>query len=464
MLPSKNIDQTARSRRPGSTERSEREEALNASVRLLRRLVWDLRRREREADQLMRVTTAIAEAMTPDQVFEAIVDETASVVGASSVALWLVDEERRVRLVRSLGYADEARDLFAEMPVDSKPRVPALDVIARSEPQFLGSKTELLELYPHLAHLVNDESSFNVACLPLQLHGRVFGALAFTFENAPPIDAERKTFLTLVARRSSQALERLHLLETERRTRERVEVLNGELQQIVRFNEMFTAILGHDLRNPLAAITTAAQLALNRKQSEKVSKPLTRILASSKRMARMIDQLLDYTRLRSGTGVPIEHSSTDIAQVVGQVIDELDDANPEWTLKLEHEGDTGGYWDADRLSQLFSNLVGNAVRHGTVAEGVLVRIDGSDRSAVSVSIHNGGAIHPDLLPNVFDPMMGGRERRARSQGLGLGLYISSQIARAHGGCIEVQSSTETGTTFTVSLPRGPTGAQGGLQT
>jgi signal transduction histidine kinase len=463
MLPSKNIAEPARGRLPQNDHRFEREEALNDSVRLLRRMVWDLRRREREADQLMRVTTAIAEAMTPDQVFEAIVDETATVVGASSVGLWLLDDDRRVRLVRSFGYDDSARNLLSEMELDQKPRVPTLDAIVRKEPLWFASKTELLEAYPHFAHLVSAERSYGVACLPLQLHGRVFGALAFTFEDAPPIDAERKTFLTLVARRSSQALERLHLLETERRTRERVELLNGELQQIVRFNEMFTAILGHDLRNPLAAITTAAQVLLNRKQPEKVTKPLTRILSSSRRMARMIDQLLDFTRLRSGAGVPIEYSAIDIAHVVGQVIDELDGANPEWTLELEHRGDTGGHWDPDRLSQLFSNLVGNAVRHGAIKDGVRVHIDGSHHSSVLVRVHNGGAIHPDILPNVFEPMAGGRERRARSQGLGLGLFISNQIAHAHGGFIDVQSTPEAGTTFTVSLPRGPGEAREGIR-
>jgi signal transduction histidine kinase len=208
---------------------------------------------------------------------------------------------------------------------------------------------------------------------------------------------------------------------------------------------------------------TAAQLAFNRQQPEKVSKPLTRILSSSKRMGRMIDQLLDFTRLRSGAGVPIEYSPIDIAHVVGQVVDEIDDANPEWTLELEHRGDTAGHWDPDRLSQLFSNLVGNAVRHGAVEQGVDVVVDGNDHSTVSVSVHNGGAIHPDLLPTLFDPMVGGRERRAQSQGLGLGLFISNQIARAHGGFIDVSSSPEAGTTFTVSLPRGPRRAQGGLR-
>lgn len=460
MLPSKDLSEPVRNRRLERNEHSEREEALSDSVALLRRLVLDLRRREREADQLMRVTTAIAEAMTPEQVFEAIVDETAAVVGASSAGLWIAIGERRARLARSLGYSDAARAAFAEVSLDTKPRLPALDAIARNEALWLASKTEMLELYPHLAPYVNAEGSYSIACLPLQLHGRVFGALVFTFDDSPPIDAERRTFLTLVARRSTQALERLHLLETERRTRERVEALNTELQQIVRFNEMFTAILGHDLRNPLAAIMTAAQLALSRKQADKVARPLTRILSSSKRMARMIDQLLDFTRLRTGAGVPIEHSPVDLSHVMRQVIDELDDANPEWTIELECEGDTRGHWDSDRLCQLFSNLVGNAVRHGNVEQGVHVRIDGRSPAVVLVSVHNGGAIRADLLPNVFDPMIGSRERRAKSQGLGLGLFISNQIARAHGGNIEVQSTPESGTTFTVSLPRALS-AQGG---
>jgi two-component system, sensor histidine kinase and response regulator len=205
---------------------------------------------------------------------------------------------------------------------------------------------------------------------------------------------------------------------------------------------------------------TAAQLALNRKQSEKVAKPLTRILSSSRRMARMIDQLLDFTRLRTGAGVPIEHSAMDLSQAMRQVIDELDDANPEWTIELECEGDTRGFWDSDRLCQLFSNLVGNAVRHGTVETGVHVQIDGRNAAVVLVRVHNGGAIAAELLPSVFDPMIGSRDRRAKAQGLGLGLFISNQIARAHGGNIDVQSTPEAGTTFTVSLPRTPVTGQG----
>jgi signal transduction histidine kinase len=225
-----------------------------------------------------------------------------------------------------------------------------------------------------------------------------------------------------------------------------------ELRETVRFNEIFTGILGHDLRNPLGAIMTAAELALKRDDSERLVKPLSRIVSSGARMARMIDQLLDFTRVRVGAGIPLAPRPLELSSVVRQVMDELDDTHPNCTLRLEHEGDTNGIWDADRLSQVFSNLVANAVQHGVLEHGVSVRIDGTNAAQVRVEVHNMGEIPQAFLPRVFEPMTGVSPRGQNTQGLGLGLFISQQILRAHGGRIDVQS-TELGTTFTVSLPR-----------
>jgi signal transduction histidine kinase len=225
-----------------------------------------------------------------------------------------------------------------------------------------------------------------------------------------------------------------------------------ELRETVRFNEIFTGILGHDLRNPLGAIMTAAELALKRDENERLVKPLSRIVTSGTRMARMIDQLLDFTRVRVGAGIPLAPRPLDISSVVRQVMDELDDTHPDCTLHFEHAGDTNGVWDADRLSQVFSNLVANAVQHGDLEHGVSVRVDGTHAAQVLVEVRNMGRIPQEILPRVFEPMTGVSPRRENTQGLGLGLFISQQILRAHGGRIDVQSS-EHGTTFTVSLPR-----------
>jgi signal transduction histidine kinase len=227
-----------------------------------------------------------------------------------------------------------------------------------------------------------------------------------------------------------------------------------ELEQTVRFNEMFTGILGHDLRNPLSAIMTAAQVIVRRGDAEKVAKPVSRILTSGERMSRMIDQLLDFTRVRVGTGIPIFPRTLDLRPLLTQIIEELDDANPEWTIRhVDVGGDATGDWDGDRLSQVFSNLIANAIQHGVPEHGAWVRLDGGSPDVVRIEVHNMGEVDPELAHCLFEPMAGGDRRRYRSQGLGLGLYISHEILRAHGGSVEVESSAETGTTFRVTLPR-----------
>jgi signal transduction histidine kinase len=164
-------------------------------------------------------------------------------------------------------------------------------------------------------------------------------------------------------------------------------------------------------------------------------------------MSRMIEQLLDFTRLRVGGGIAIEPKTADLTALVRQVVDELDDAHPDCTVEVTQAGDTNGVWDSDRLSQVFSNLVANAFQHGVPAAGVRVFVDGSAPDTVQVQVHNMGAIPAALVPQVFDPLTGGQRRRDRSRGLGLGLFITERIAAAHSGRVEVSSSEADGTTF-----------------
>jgi K+-sensing histidine kinase KdpD len=730
---------------------SRMEGILRESLRDLRDTGDALRAKQRDTERIVRVTAAIADAVTTDQVYEAIVDLAGAAVGASSSALWLRDgDEARAKLVRASGYSEASLARFGAVVFDDADRFPALDAMARAEPVYVSTQEELLSLYPHLATDVTRGRDYRIACLPIIVDGRTLGGLAFTFEHAPPIDDDQRRFLTLAARYSGQAIERLRLLAAERsrrsraeaaaarmsilnratrlfseastdlatllaavaeqiaveaadacavalfsdgeaprlsaaypsghriravaeslsggelysadarlcvvplvvrgkqigavvaerdpsrgamgdqeralvaelseraavvvdrtllydasrRARQRAELLYGlarvvigaerieqvldaaldaieravgatrsavlvadvdgimrfkawrglsdeyraaveghspwprdarapepilvpdvrlapalapllpvvekegilalsfipllaesellgkfmvyyaepheltpqelevasaianhvasaiarlsavsELRQTVRFNEMFTAILGHDLRNPLGAIMTAAQLAMKRHDDERLRKPLGRILNSGQRMARMIDQLLDFTRVRVGSGLPLAPKPLDVLPLLRQILDELEDANPGFALSMEALGDTVGEWDADRLGQVFSNLVGNAVQHGDSANGVRIRVDGSDPQVVGVDVVNGGVIPRDLVGKLFEPMTGGEGKREKSQGLGLGLFITKQIVRAHGGTIDVRSSESGGTAFRVVLPR-----------
>ncbi len=230
----------------------------------------------------------------------------------------------------------------------------------------------------------------------------------------------------------------------------RREVLEKALREETTFQQQFIGILGHDLRNPLMAIAmSASQL---RGLSGKESTIVTRIASSAARMSRMIDQLLDLTRARMGDSLPVQpRPGINLSDVVTSVVDELQTAHPEAHLKVELENDVQGNWDPDRISQVISNLVGNAILHG---DGIVaVRVRRSNGSA-TLEVHNGGAPIPvEVLPRIFEPFRrAARDGGTDAHGLGLGLFIAEQIVTAHGGSIEVRSRDGEGTLFAVGLP------------
>jgi signal transduction histidine kinase len=231
---------------------------------------------------------------------------------------------------------------------------------------------------------------------------------------------------------------------------------NDQLAHVIRLSETFVGVLGHDLRNPLTAIVTGARLLEHRAESEKIASPARRILVSAARMARMIDQLLDFTRIRQGQGLPLRRDRVDLANICGLALDELEQPGPGRRTSVELLGDASGSWDGDRLTQLLSNLIGNALVHGAQGTPVVARIDGR-RPVVRLDICNAGTVPEHALPFLFQPLQGGEaneDYRSRAgAGLGLGLFISREIVIAHGGTIDVASSEADGTRVTVTLPR-----------
>jgi CheY-like chemotaxis protein len=228
-----------------------------------------------------------------------------------------------------------------------------------------------------------------------------------------------------------------------------------ELSNALRLNEMFVGILGHDLRNPLGALVTGAQILERQLHDEGQLRTLRRMTSAGQRMTDMIEQLLDLTRARlaGGLGFARVHKHVDVADLVQRTIDELRVAHPEREIIFQTGGDTTTVGDADRLLQLFSNLIANAIHHGTAGSPVSVRADGADLE-IAIRVHNLGAVPADLLPTIFDPFRTRDSKSSRSRGLGLGLFISQQIAVAHGGGVSVESSEEAGgTAFTLQLPR-----------
>ena len=288
--------------------------------------------------------------------------------------------------------------------------------------------------------LLREEGIGALGFIPLVAGGQLIGRLTVYFHRPRVLGPQELDLARAIADHVAAAISRFTAV--------------AELQQTVRFNELFTGILGHDLRNPLTGIITAAQHAMSREEGLPLAKPLSRILSSGARMTRMIDQLLDFTRVRLGAGLPLDRQTIDLVPLLRQAMDELEDAHPAWSFRLDARGDTRGSWDGDRLSQVFSNLIANAVQHGDPGEGVRVTVDGAAAEAIRIGIENRGTIPAPLLPRIFEPLSGGSQRRAGSQGLGLGLYITREIVRSHGGEIEVRSAGEA-TCFSARLPREP---------
>ena len=214
-----------------------------------------------------------------------------------------------------------------------------------------------------------------------------------------------------------------------------------------RFREHLLGIVSHDLRNPLTAIVTSAQLLLRYGElPERQARVVARISSSADRMARMIDDLLDFARTRLGGEFPIHPRRVDLRQICEQTVDELEFAYTR-QVKIDAQGDLWGDWDPDRMAQVISNLVGNALQHSDGDVTVTLR---GETDFVVLETNNGGPPIPrDVLAHIFEP---GRRGDARAGGLGLGLFIVQQIVLAHGGSIEVRSNGH-GTTFTAALPR-----------
>jgi signal transduction histidine kinase len=229
-----------------------------------------------------------------------------------------------------------------------------------------------------------------------------------------------------------------------------------ELQQrteTLHLIEMFNAVLGHDLRNPLNAILTSAHVLQRRIPDEIAQDTARRILSSGRRMARMIEDVLDVSRARLTGGLSLRREPVELAGLVQRVVREHQTAAPERSIELTHSGDLQGAWDSGRLAQVVSNLVGNALQHGEAAAAVEVQLDGMRADAVSILVANRGRIPAELLPHIFEPFRGALRTEGGGERLGLGLYIVQEIVRAHRGSVSVRSGEDQRTVFTVLLPR-----------
>jgi signal transduction histidine kinase len=250
-----------------------------------------------------------------------------------------------------------------------------------------------------------------------------------------------------------------------------------DLDDIIRFNEaidqalaesvsffsaqaeqnrnLLLGMLGHDMRNPLMAIQATASYLAALNAGEGVSEAAARLIRSGARMQALLNDLTDFNRTKLGLGINVTPTSINLADVVADELDEVRAIHPGRQIELEVNGDSQGRWDGKRLQQLLGNLVTNAIKYGAQDTPVRVTVT-SDVTHVHILVSNcGPAIEGTMLASIFDPLTRGMDCQdpyETSGSLGLGLYIASEIAKAHHGAIQVRSDAEE-TLFSVSLPR-----------
>lgn len=231
--------------------------------------------------------------------------------------------------------------------------------------------------------------------------------------------------------------------------------------------QMFLAILSHDLRNPLNTIRTAAYVVSTKNEDRATADAVLMINRCTDVMVRLISDLIDFSSTGLGRAIPLHREPVDLEVLCREVIDSFRTTHPGRVLRFHSDGDVNGVWDAGRVRQVVSNLVGNAVQHGSADGPVDLSVSsrrapsaesGLGGSFVRLSVHNEGeAIPPDLLPTVFDPLKRYATQESAAErtpgSIGLGLYIVREIVVAKGGTVSVTSTAEEGTTFTVCIPR-----------
>jgi len=374
-------------------------------------------RRLHRMRKLTEVSRALTYAVTLDEVFRLTVTHAADLLGAEQSLLLITSELGRLSVRASHGVDPALTDRFGE---------PLSELLVANLATLLDAPAE------------------NFLGVPLFVDGAIKGILLVIRTHPSTTGELDEWLLSALADQAAAALEKTRL------------------DEIGAFREQLIGIVGHDLRTPLGTIQMGAHVLLQSEGLGPKSTEVARRIARSAAVAtRLIEQLLDLTRSRLGGGIPIDPRRSDMAEIWRNIIGETELRHPDRPLHVELSTDLTGVWDRDRIYQLLSNLVGNAIQHGSPRTPIGVRAEGRETEVVVEVSNKGEPIPPAAMPFIFEAFRRGRDGDAtRAQqlgnGLGLGLFIAQQIARSHGGLITVAATDRDGTTFRVRLPRDST--------
>jgi signal transduction histidine kinase len=377
----------------------------------------------RDADARGRLAAGLARLLAApvggEAGLEALVQVAAEVIAPLDAAGVLARRGERLEVVAAVGLAQAPAGVGAE---DAGPVAQALrtgePVLSSGGPAPLPPGTLAAYAVPLLG-----------------ARGDALGVACFASRSAQELTEEERLLALVACERAARWLERARLEAELAREHDLA-------AHTAFFRDQVLAIVGHDLRNPLGAIVMSAALLQRRGGlTGWQGRTVDRVRASAARMGRIINDLLSYTRTRLGGGIPIARRSCDLAQVASKVVEELRAAHPEATVDVAVAGELGGDWDPDRLEQVVSNLVSNAIDHGEEGQAVKVELR-RDAEGVALEVRNRGEMPPAVLEHAFEAFHRAPEGTGKkASGLGLGLYIAREIVRRHGGEITVDSAS-----------------------
>ncbi len=377
---------------------------------------------------------------TPDTVLQKLADTAMALCGAGSAGISLDESATGEPIFRWRATAGRYTEyLGGTMPRDFSPCGEVLD---RNAPILM---INMVKYYGYVSQL--SAPPHEVLLVPFHDNGKPIGTVwVVAHDNSHRFDTEDLRILRSLTNFASvavRAFARTHELERA----------NAAAEAARETREQFIAVLGHDLRNPLGAIVNGAKLLERGTPSERIA-PLGQIIGrSAYRIGELVDNLLDFARGRQGGGITITRQSHDTLQpVLDHVVAELRSAYPGRVIETRYAFGAPVAVDADRIGQMVSNLVGNALTHGAPDTPVIVQAFSTDAMLVLSVANAGQPIPPAVMERLFRPFERGGHG-GDTQGLGLGLYISSEIAKAHGGALSVNSA-EAQTVFRFTMPQG----------
>ncbi|HEY5922472.1 MAG TPA: GAF domain-containing protein [Kofleriaceae bacterium] len=398
--------------------------------------------------RLQAIASELSDRRPTREVAETILRESTTVLGdpVGTGAIWLVDDNRNCVMLASVGYETPQR--YSTLPLDAA--IPLCTAVRTETPLYLANVKEYAEQFPESAKRLGSDApaEFATACLPLISEGRAIGGLVFAYPYARTFIADERTFIEVLASQCAQAIDRARLLEQERAASEAARAAD-------RRKDEFLAMLGHELRNPLAPIMTALELMRLRNENSN-ERERAMIERQTRHLVRLVDDLLDISRITRGK-IELHKHRVDLGSAIGRAVEM---ASPLLEQRNHHVSIAAPrglvYVDGDefRLAQVFQNLLTNAAKYTPSGGSITVRLTTNGTDAVAEIEDNGVGISSGALSTIFDPFVQGAQNLDRSQGgLGIGLTLVRSLVELHDGHVEAHSEGPgLGSRFSVTLP------------